>query len=276
MNDQRIARELLSVARQVVAGKGDLDGRTLDQLVEMAGESSDIENWKGMEATPEVLREARKFDRAVKTALSQWASNALFRLAEDVEWTDLYDDDGSYNILMTLRGEGVGIWDGRWDKFFVDDGDIKGLEKYLKSKLGKFADSTGSGSLNEAFMNAAFEQAEEATTASEREVPRMAASRGTLDSYRDTVILRKMTGGGTLKQLAQEIKTVESAFLGDVAQVVAEQPQEFQDSVTVQPREARLESFARGMLIEIRVNLNTKQEIWPIFGAMKKRGYRLK
>jgi hypothetical protein len=57
---------------------------------------------------------------------------------------------------MTLRGEGVGIWDGRWDDFYSQD-EIDDVQKFLEEQLGSFADDAGSGSLTEVFDDAAYE-----------------------------------------------------------------------------------------------------------------------
>jgi hypothetical protein len=45
---------------------------------------------------------------------------------------------------MTLAGEGVGIWDGDWDKWFNKE-EIKEIQKSLKSELQEYVDDTGGG-----------------------------------------------------------------------------------------------------------------------------------
>ncbi len=72
----------------------------------------------------------------------------------DATAEDLWAANGAYLIFQTLNGAGVGIWDGDWTDFYED---TDKAEKFLKGKLGKFADDSGAGSLNEAFMNAADE-----------------------------------------------------------------------------------------------------------------------
>lgn len=66
---------------------------------------------------------------------------------------DLFEGgSASYAVLMTLRGEGVGIWDGRWDHFFPEEG-IEALLKTLATPKFRFwADDTGSGLVNEALI----------------------------------------------------------------------------------------------------------------------------
>lgn len=70
---------------------------------------------------------------------------------------DVQSADADYLVFMTLNGEGVGIWDGRWEHLW-DDADIEKIDNYLEnSKLGRAASGTGSGWLNTAFENAAYE-----------------------------------------------------------------------------------------------------------------------
>lgn len=138
------------------AGDGDLDDRLLGQFVEMAAERSNYPRPEDAEVTSEVKKEARKFEKDLKKVLVDWVKKHPLR--EQYTADDLYDKEGSYIVLMTLRGEGVGIWDGRWDHFFNDsDKDIKALEKELDRKLRKYADDSGGGSLEDAFSNAAYD-----------------------------------------------------------------------------------------------------------------------
>lgn len=160
-----VARELLRVAGDLVgrprsAGSGDLssDHRTLEQLVDMDMESLGVEGEATV--TPQLVRAAKKFDKAVEATLEMWVADNHDALEEDYDASDLYAEDGSYNVLMTLNGHGVGIWDGRWDHFFKDDRSIKDLERFLERNLSRYADGTGSGSFNEALMDAAFESGE--------------------------------------------------------------------------------------------------------------------
>ena len=152
---------LAVIAERIVASGGDIDRHTLDQLVEMAGESMGFTNWKGMVATTGVLKEARKFEDAVKHTLNRWGISHKNALKYHYSWEDLYRDNGAYLVLMTLRGEGVGIWDGSWDRYFEDRDQIKKLQSYLHDDLHLFADVTGGGSLNQEFLDAAHEQSEE-------------------------------------------------------------------------------------------------------------------
>ena len=134
------------------------DDATLIQLIDMAAESGAYEEPAGgWKVTKEIEREVTKFERELQKALDQWTKK---RPLKGMFTTDtLMDANGGYLVFMTLRGEGVGIWDGDWDEFFENDKDLKDLEKFLEQKLRKYADHTGGGSLNQAIDNAAYEQA---------------------------------------------------------------------------------------------------------------------
>ena len=152
----RVARKVLAAMQREALGDGGLDRRTLTQLVQQTGEGAELVNWKDLKVNSEVSSEAKKFAAALYKALNKWDKDHPDSIVTSVD--EIFDDDGAYAVLMTLRGEGVGIWDGRWDKHFTDDNDIKELERYLKRVLGSFADDTGSGSLEYAFLDAAMEQ----------------------------------------------------------------------------------------------------------------------
>lgn len=137
--------------RSLVGGLSTDDG-LLDQFVQMAAESAELSCYDEAEATPEVQAEAKRYDKALAEALSDLVEKYPPKNGATAD--DLWDAKGPYLVLMTLRGEGVGIWDGRWDEFYDD---TKKVETFLEKRLGKFADDTGGGSLEEAFINAAFE-----------------------------------------------------------------------------------------------------------------------
>ncbi len=124
----------------------------LKAYCEMAAESSELENWKDAEPNEEVLEQARAYDQALKQALEELVRK--FPPMDDATADDLWQQQAPYLVLMTLRGDGVGIWDGDWDHFYEDTSEA---EKFLKKRLGKFADEVGSGSLEEAFRDAAYE-----------------------------------------------------------------------------------------------------------------------
>lgn len=131
------------------------DPHLLLQYVQMACESMDD---GGDEAdcavTQEVIEAAQEYDAALWNALEVLVKKHPPKGKATAE--DLWDAEAPYLVLMTLRGEGVGIWDGRWDEFYKDTDDA---QDFLASRLKKFADGTGGGKLDEAFFNAADETA---------------------------------------------------------------------------------------------------------------------
>ncbi len=137
-----------------LAGGLHTDRQLLDQFVQMTAESMELDQYDEAEATEEVVEEAKRYDVALAKALRELVEK--HPPADDATADDLWKAKGPYLVLMTLRGEGVGIWDGRWEDFYDDD-EIEEVQRFLKQKLHGFADDTGSGSLEAAFMNAAEE-----------------------------------------------------------------------------------------------------------------------
>jgi hypothetical protein len=132
------------------------------QLVEMEAESMGLPRANEAYATSEVEREVSKFEDKAEDALEKWVNKNPDALNEGYTYEDLWDEEGPYLIAMTMMGHGVGIWDGSWDRFFADRGrKIKDLQKFLKRELSRILNDTGSGSLGNALINAAYETAEE-------------------------------------------------------------------------------------------------------------------
>jgi len=127
------------------------DEDLLDEFVEMAAESAELDE-SDAECTDKCIAVAKEYDAALATALDELV--VKYPPKDGATADDLWDAEAPYLVLMTLRGEGVGIWDGDWEDFYDD---TKPVEEFLKSKLGHFADDTGGGTLNQAFDDAAFE-----------------------------------------------------------------------------------------------------------------------
>jgi hypothetical protein len=121
---------------------------------------------EGVEITDELEDEVEAYEAALQDALELVAKG--FPPGRDITAEDLWDAEASYLVLMTLRGEGVGIWDGSWDDFF-DSREIEDVERLLKSKLRSFVDESGGGSLNEALMNAVEDTSGDAENEEENE-----------------------------------------------------------------------------------------------------------
>lgn len=129
------------------------DTGLLLELVRSAAESQEL-NARYADVTEEVYEEARKYDTALAAALEELVRKHPPKGGATAD--DLWNTNAPYLVLMTLQGQGVGIWDGDWDVFYSD---TKPAEKFLKQKLHRFADDSGAGSLNEAFDNAAYQTA---------------------------------------------------------------------------------------------------------------------
>ncbi len=124
----------------------------LQSFVEMEAESMELENWKDAEVNDEVLEVARDYDAALMKALEELVK--AHPPENEASAEDLWAAEAPFLVLMTLRGEGVGIWDGDWSRFYEDTDEA---EEFLKKKLGKFADGSGAGLFAEACMSAATE-----------------------------------------------------------------------------------------------------------------------
>lgn len=127
------------------------DTHTLDQLVQYMGECMEKENWESCYATADVIKCYILWEKALHSALLEVVTTQPELLTEGTTLQDIIECDAPYNVLMTLRGEGVGIWDGRWDHLFMD-GMIPELERYLEDhkELQKYCCS--GGLLDDAFM----------------------------------------------------------------------------------------------------------------------------
>lgn len=139
-----------------------MDWETLDWLVQGVAETHDMDFTPNACATDKLRAVVEEFEKAASEAVEEWC-RYHYVLAPDVDPSDLVDDEGLYLILMTLRGEGVGIWDGRWDHHFKDkdpSGAIEDLGDYLEVRLGKWQSDCGTGLVEEAMYEAALETTE--------------------------------------------------------------------------------------------------------------------
>ena len=117
-------------------------------VLQGVAEANDSENY---EITEELGEQLDAYKKKLSMALEEWTN--LYPPKYERSLGEILRADAAYNVFMTLNGEGVGIWDGRWDKFY-SEGDLRSLQSFLKKKLGSFADDTGGGTMNEAFQNA--------------------------------------------------------------------------------------------------------------------------
>jgi hypothetical protein len=103
------------------------------------------------EITPELRAEWEKYEAALLVALEKCCPTGDSNL--------MLNEDAAYNVFMTLNGEGVGIWDGRWSHLFSKE-KIDNLSAFLENELSHFADCTGGGTLNNAFTEACYKTEE--------------------------------------------------------------------------------------------------------------------
>ncbi len=134
-----------------------LSNEVLSQLIEMSAEEHGIDlEGVAPEPSARTRRLADDFAAAVHRELKLWG-----RSREHMQWfvrgddaDELFFDDAPYAVLMTLRGEGVGIEDGRWDSHFEQKHSseaIASLVTHLEKRLARWADDSGDGLLNVAF-----------------------------------------------------------------------------------------------------------------------------
>lgn len=166
--------------RMLESGKFRSNGRastlerdgTLQQLLEMERESAEspVED-SDLEITEELSQAVSDYEDELYNVLSQVVQR--FPPKDRATAQELFDAEAPYLVLMTLRGEGVGIWDGRWDNFYDD---TKPVERFLKKELGKYATDAGSGRIEMALQNAVYD-AEQRTGATREENRRPNARR---------------------------------------------------------------------------------------------------
>ena len=146
-----------------------VDEETVYWLLEGEAESQETRLPGDFGTTPRTMSALVDLDNvlseygdAVEQALTQFVTKRT-RWSQDrvTEFVEVLMTDGQapFIVLMTLRGEGIGIWDGRWDEYFDERG-IKQLQETLPRELGRFADATGGGSVNDALSQAVFSAGE--------------------------------------------------------------------------------------------------------------------
>jgi len=125
-------------------------------FIEMAAESAALDVDRSDLVVTDALREAvEEYEEALYKVLVQYAKSQ--RIDDPEEFAGMLFDEGDapLNVFLTLNGEGAGIWDGRWEAYFSEK-QIKDLQKKLKDNLSRFAEETGTGTLNEAILEAAY------------------------------------------------------------------------------------------------------------------------
>lgn len=136
--------------------KLETDG-TLSQLLESTAESNELpgEYWRDLEVTPELSLAARNYENALWGALSELVTNIPPNGDADANVL-MEDGDAPYNVYLTLSGSGTGIRD-YWGEYYDDDVLERKVRPFLRARIGKWVDDSGSGKLNDALMNAVYE-----------------------------------------------------------------------------------------------------------------------
>ncbi len=109
--------------------------------------------------TDDLIRVVFEYEGALYKALQDAVNE--YPPKDDATADDIFAAEAPYLVLMTLRGEGVGIWDGDWDHFWSRD-DLEKVQKLLEQKLGRYADRSGSGRINEELEAVVYEAMREA------------------------------------------------------------------------------------------------------------------
>jgi hypothetical protein len=124
----------------------------LDQLVQRTAEGMELKDWESGYANDELREVANEYDHALWLTLNELADEHPPENGGSA--ADLWAAEAPYLVLMTLGGEGVGIWDGSWDEFYSN---TDAAQKFLKKCLTRFSDSTGAGLIDDALLVAAEE-----------------------------------------------------------------------------------------------------------------------
>jgi hypothetical protein len=148
----------------------ELDKWELEDMIIGAAEAAAM-TLPAADPTDPILAAAKRFNERLEKVALKSLRASLPELTKDQADDVLSELDGfGYASAMTLRGEGVGIWDGRYDDLEVEledesvvtlDSEIVGsLSKAVESDaaLQGFFDSTGSGEVAEAIENLVWEQ----------------------------------------------------------------------------------------------------------------------
>ena len=147
-------------AKKPLRERVSLDDDTLDQLVEMAGESAELEGGGNAEASEEVKKIAQEFESGVYDTLVDFLKENPVEGADPDELAEAFmevEGGGGYIAMMTMNGSGRTFHDGEWDDLGID---LDGLEEKLNENLNSYIDDTGGGSLNQALEEAAFKSME--------------------------------------------------------------------------------------------------------------------
>ena len=131
-----------------------LDDHVISQIIGMSAESKGYRMLEPAEPTDRLRRLVADYARSVRRLLQRWGERHEAWFASGSDGDELYFDDGAYAALMTLRGEGLGILDGRWDHHFRPENAeqaARNLKVAMTDGLKRWANRDCNGVLCQAF-----------------------------------------------------------------------------------------------------------------------------
>lgn len=101
-------------------------------FLDMAAESVDGKAHRDFEPSDALREKWSEWRENVSKTMLDWGAQHGVgdNVAEIIQNENMFEAD----VYFTLGGHGVGIWDGRWDKYLTD-AQVKDLEKVLKRIL---------------------------------------------------------------------------------------------------------------------------------------------
>ena len=118
---------------------------------------AESEGVEDVEITDSLQKTWDKFGDAVDKSLEKHLTVEEYMAVTGSEGEESIKSD----VYATLTGQGIGIWDGRWDGY-MSGAKLDKIQKHLKKDVGKYADDAGGGKLNDEFYTAVYESSTEA------------------------------------------------------------------------------------------------------------------
>jgi hypothetical protein len=135
-------------------------GRQYDDALEflLDGAAESISDGRCTNLTPsnELRRLWARWGLGIIQALHIWERNYPETMRAPVGYLLAEEEYPEADVYFTLSGSGIGIWDGRWDPYFVDRAAIDKVEKYLKQVL-----RTAFGTMEQAIQDEALRLCDE-------------------------------------------------------------------------------------------------------------------
>lgn len=129
------------------------NNRDILTLIRMAAESLEVPCTKP-HISLELSRVWDMWEAAVQSTIRGWARKHVHPDPDKWATRVIVEGDAPLNVYLTVNRHGAGIWDGRWDKFFI------GNETYLDAlhkHLMRYLENPWVDRLDTAFMDAAYD-----------------------------------------------------------------------------------------------------------------------